>query len=237
MITVVDPDAVRAALSAGDLACPELGCAGTLRIWSPARARHVQLPGGQRRRLRPDRVRCRVCGVTHVLLPAWCLPRRAYSTDVIGTALLAAAQGAGCAGAAAAAGAPTATVRDWLRAVGRSAPALTAQAVTVAGAAGDADACWPRPTQPCSALTSAVNALAAAARAFHLVLTRPRPTPASRPATGTGIDYLAILAERHRRQLLHGLRLADPTGAATALSPWQTINVITAGRLLTARSG
>ena len=234
MITVVDPDAARAALSAGDLACPQSGCAGTLRIWSAARARHVQLPGGQRRRLRPDRARCRACGVTHVLLPAWCLPRRAYSSDVVGTALLAAAQGAGYAGAAAAAGAPTATVRDWLRAVGRSAPALTAQTLAVAGAAGEADACWPRPSQPCSALTSAVNALAAAARALHLVLTRPRLTP---PGRVTGIDYLAILAERHRRQLLHGLRLADPTGAAAALSPWQTINVMTAGRLLTARSG
>lgn len=235
MITVVDPDAARAALSAGDLACPQSGCAGTLRIWSAARARHVQLPGGQRRRLRPDRARCRACGVTHVLLPAWCLPRRAYSSDVVGTALLAAAQGAGYARAAAAASAPTATVRDWLRAVGRSAPALTAQALAVAGAAGEADACWSRPSQPCSALTSAVNALAAAARAFHLVLTRPRLTSAGGPVTG--IDYLAILAERHRRQLLHGLRLADPTGAAAALSPWQTINVMTAGRLLTARSG
>ena len=126
-------------------------------------------------------------------------------------------------------------MRDWLRAVGRSAPALTAQALTVAGAAGEADACWTRTTRPCSALTSAVNALAAAARAFHLALTRPRPASASGPVTG--IDYLALLAERHRRQLLHDLRLADPTGAAAALSPWQTINVITARRLLTSRSG
>lgn len=235
MITVVDPEAVRAALSAGDLACPESGCVGTLRIWSAARARHVQLPDGQRRRVSPDRARCRACGVTHVLLPAWCLPRRAYSSDVVGTALLAAAQGAGYARAAAGAGAPTSTVRDWLRAVGRSAPALTAQALTVAAAAGDADACWTRPTQPCSALTSAVNALAAAARAFKLVLTRPRPASVGGPLTG--INYLAILAERHRRQLLHGLRLADPTNAAAALTPWQMINVLTAGRLLTSRSG
>lgn len=174
MITVVDPDAARAALSAGDLACPESGCAGTLRIWSAARARHVQLPDGQRRRLRPDRARCRACAITHVLLPAWCLPRRAYSSDVVGTALLAAAQGAG-------------------------------------------------------------YACAAAARAFQVVPTRPRLASAGGPLTG--IDYLAILAERHRHQLLHGLRLADPTGVAAALSPWQTINVLTAGRLLTARSG
>lgn len=234
-MTVVDPDAARAALSAGDLACPESGCPGTLRIWSPARARHVQLPDGQRRRLRPDRARCRACGVTHVLLPAWCLPRRAYSSDTVGTALLAAAQGAGYARAAAAAGAPTATVRDWLRAVGRSAPALTAQAIAVAGAAGHGDSCWPRSSPPCSPLISAVHALGAAARAFHLVLIRPRP-----PSAGgrlTGIDYLAILGERHRRQLLHGMRLADPTGVVAGLTPWQAVNVLTAGRLLTARSG
>lgn len=235
MITVVDPDAARAALSAGDLACPQPGCAGALRIWSPARTRQVQLLGGTWRRLRPDRARCRACGVTHVLLPAWCLPRRAYSTDVVGTALLAAAQGAGYARAAAAAGTPTATVRDWLRAVGRSAPALTAQELAVAGAAGDADGCWLRPSRPCSALTSAVNALAGAARAFHLALARPRPARVG--GRVTGIDYLAILAERHRRGLLHGLRLADPTSAASDLPPWQTINVLTAGRLLTTRGG
>lgn len=142
---------------------PGAGLRGTLRIWSPARTRRVQLSAGQWCRLRPDRARCRACGVTHVLLPAWCLPRRAYSTEVVGAALLTAAQGAGYARAAAAAGAPKATVRDWLRAVGRSSAALTAQAVTIAGAVGDADACWPRPAHPCSALTSAVNALAAAA--------------------------------------------------------------------------
>ena len=230
---MVDSDAARAALSAGTLPCPQPGCAGALRIWSPARTRRVQLLGGQWRPLRPDRARCRACGVSHVLLPTWCLPRRAYSTEVVGAALLAAAQGAGYGRAAAAAGAPTTTVRDWLRAVGRAAPALTAQAVIVAGAAGEADACWPQPSRPCSALTSAVNALAAAARAFHLTLTRP-----SRPRWSvTGIDYLAIVAERHRRQLLHGLRLADPTSAASDLSPWHTINVLTAGRLLTTRNG
>ncbi len=235
MITVVDPDAARAALSVGDLPCPQPDCAGTLRIWSPARTRHVQLPGGQWRRLRPDRARCRACGVTHVLLPAWCLPRRAYSTEVVGAALLAAAQGAGYARAAAAAGAPTGTVRDWLRAVGRSAPALTAQALAVAGAAGEADSCWQRSSRPCSALTSAVTALAAAARAFHLTLTRASPARAG--GSVTGIDYLAIITERHRRQLLHGLLLADPTSAAADLSPWQTINVLTGGHLLTTRSG
>lgn len=235
MITVVDPDAARAELTAGRLGCPQPGCGGVLRVWSRARARRVRMPGGDLVRLCPDRARCRGCQVTHVLLPAWCLPRRGYGTEVVGTALLAAAQGAGCARAAAAAGAPAGTVRDWLRAVGRAAPALTARAVVVAQAAGDTDACWPTPSRPGSVLAGVVNALAAAARAFHLTLAAPRP-----PGPGgrlTGIDYLALVAERHRRALLHRLRLTDPTGAAAHLSPWQTINVITGGQLLTTAPG
>lgn len=236
MITVVDPDAARVALAAGQLACPEPGCDGILRVWSRARARRVRMPDGDLQRLRPDRARCRACGITHVLLPAWCLPRRGYGTEVVGAALLAAAQGAGCARAAAAAGAPTATVRDWLRAVARAAPELTARAVTVAQTAGDADACWPKPSsRPVSALAGAVNALAAAARAFHLSLARPMPPSPGGPLTG--IDYLAIVAERQRRSLLHRLRLADPSGAAAQLSPWQTVNVITGGQLLTTSPG
>jgi Domain of unknown function (DUF6431) len=231
VITVVDPDASRAVLAAGRLACPEPGCGGVLRVWSRARARRVRVRGGEVELLRPDRGRCRACGVTHVLLPAWCLPRRAYGTEVVGAALLAAADGAGYARAAAAADAPVGTVRDWLRAVARGAPGLTAQAVTVAEAAADAGACWPRPWRPGSALAGAVNALAAAARAFRLQLARPRP--AGPGGSLTGIDYLALVAERHRRSILRRLRLADPTGALAHVSPWQLINVITGGRLLT----
>jgi len=237
VITVVDPDAARAVLAAGRLTCPQSGCGGVLRVWSRARARRVRVRGGAVELLRPDRARCRACGVTHVLLPAWCLPRRAYGTEVVGAALLAAAEGAGCARAAAVARAPAGTVRDWLRAVARAAPALTARALAVAQAAGDADACSPRPARPVSALAGAVNALAAAARAFHLTLARPRPERPDRPSTGTGIDYLALVAERHRRSLLRQLRLGDPGGAVAHLSPWKTINVITGGQLLTTAPG
>ena len=45
--------------------------------------------------LRPDRARCRRCAVTQVLLPVWCVPRRGYGVEVVGAALLAAAEGAG----------------------------------------------------------------------------------------------------------------------------------------------
>jgi hypothetical protein len=45
--------------------------------------------------LRPRRARCVACGATQVLLPGSVLPRRADTTAVIGTALLASTRGAG----------------------------------------------------------------------------------------------------------------------------------------------
>ncbi len=97
----------------------------------------------------------------------------------------------------------------------RAAAALTAQAVTVAGAAGKADPCWPQPARcPCSSLTSAVNALAAAARAVHLTLTRP-----SRPRWSvTGIDYLGIVAEATAANCSTDCDWPTPS-AASDLSP------------------
>ena len=98
MITVVDPDAALRALLAGRLRCPEPGCEGALRVWSRARARRVRRLDGGLVTLRPDRARCRSCAVTHVLLPAWWLPRCGYDVEVVGAALLAAAEGAGLPG-------------------------------------------------------------------------------------------------------------------------------------------
>ena len=71
----------------------------------------------------------------------------------------------------------------------------------------------------------------AAARAFALHLSTPRPPGPGGPLTG--VDYLAVIAERHRRYVHRGLRLADPSGALAALRGWQLINLITGGRLLT----
>lgn len=48
----------------------------------------------------------------------------------------------------------------------------------------------------------------------------------------TGVDYLAVIAERHRRRLHRRLRLADPSGALAALRGWPLINLLTGGRLL-----
>ena len=70
----------------------------------------------------------------------------------------------------------------------------------------------------------------AAARAFVPYLYTPRP-----PGPGgllTGVDYLAVIAERHHRHLHRRLRLADPSGALAALRGWPLINLLTGGRLL-----
>jgi hypothetical protein len=56
-----------------------------------------------------------VRGVTHVLLPAWCLARRAVAVAVIGRALEAAAARAGFPAVARLAGCAPQTVWGWLR--------------------------------------------------------------------------------------------------------------------------
>jgi hypothetical protein len=67
--------------------------------------------------LRPRRARCRACRATHVLLPAVATPRRADTTAVIGSALLASARGTGYRRIAAQLDRPRSTVRRWIRAV------------------------------------------------------------------------------------------------------------------------
>ena len=60
--------------------------------------------------------------------------------------------------------------------------------------------------------------------------------PHAHPGPGgrlSGIDYLGILAERHRQHIHHQLRVVDPTGALAGLRGWPLINVLSRGRLLT----
>ena len=232
MITVVDVDAARRALTAGELACPRPGCAGILRVWSAARSRRVRGLGGTVVTLTPDRARCRSCKATTTLLPTWCLPRRGYTVEVVGAVLLAAAEGAGYRRAAAGVGAPAGTVRGWLHAARAGAAALTARVSGVVEAAGAGR--YPSQVPPVwqgRALPEAVAALGAAARAFVLALATPRrPGPGGRLS---GIDYLAILAERHRLHLHRQPGVVDPTGVLPGLRGWPLINVLTRGRLLT----
>jgi hypothetical protein len=232
VITVVDPDAARAALVAGELSCPRPGCGGRLRVWSRAKPRGVRGLDGTVVTVTPDRGRCRVCRVSHILLPAVCLPRRGYDVEVVGAALLAAAEGAGYRRAAEQVDVPASTVRGWIKAVRDGAAGLTAAVIGVIEAAG----ARLHPTQAPPvwrgrALPEAVAALGVAARAFVLDLASPRP-----PGPGgrlTGINYLAILAERHRLHIHRQLRVIDPTGALAGLRGWPLINVLTRGRLLT----
>ena len=116
MIVVRDDELAERALDTGQLRCHHAGCAGTLRRDGHARQRRARSRDGQDRVLRPRRVACRRCARVQVLLPAWCVPRRADDAETIGVAPLHAAQGRGHRPIAAMLGRPLSTVRGWLRA-------------------------------------------------------------------------------------------------------------------------
>ena len=114
MLTVTgDRGVVERQLAGGELACPS--CGGVLGGWGYVAERPVRILDGADVRVRPRRSRCRGCGGTHVLLPVWCLSRRADASAVIGAALVAAAAGAGFRKIAQVLGRPPSTVRRWLR--------------------------------------------------------------------------------------------------------------------------
>jgi hypothetical protein len=226
LIFVADVDGARRALRGGELRCPDCRD-GVLGPWGSARARSLRGAAGEPVEITPVRARCRAktCRRTHVLLPARALPRRAYTAEAAGAALLSEA------GAAAPAGVPAATARRWRRAVRRGAAGLVARATRVAEVfgAGAFPADGPQPKAG-SDLIAALEALGAAARLFTAGIAGPA-LPAV-PAAPSGIDYLALLEAAHRRELAAELRLADP-GAAGRLAPWPAVNVVTGGRLLT----
>lgn len=156
-------DAVAAArdLAAGQVACPACG-AGQLARWGHGRERVIRLPGGARARLRPLRARCRACRVTHLLLPAWCAPRRADAIEVIATAAGLAVAGQGHRAVAAALGVPPGTVRGWLRRLRLRAEQLRCHAMRVLAAL---DPHFEPPGPAASPLGDALNAVAAAVHA------------------------------------------------------------------------
>jgi hypothetical protein len=95
-----------------------------------------------------------------VLLPAWCLARRADAAAVIGVALEAKAAGAGHRAIAGLLGRPASTVRGWLRAFTARAE-LVRQAFTALAAGLVTDPPLPGPAG--TVLGDAVTAVAAAA--------------------------------------------------------------------------
>jgi len=236
VIIVGNPAAGRRALVGRQLECPKPACTGRLRPWSPARTRTVQRLGGTRLQVRPDRGLCTLCRATQVLLPAVCLPRRAYTVEVAGSVLLDVEHGKPVERAAAAHQVPASTARRWVATVTRAASALTAGAVGVASAFGDPTGCWPPFARPLGRLTGVLCALGGAAAAWTQAATAPAP----RAAAGalSGIDYLNLLAGDHRRQVLRGLGVADPDGAfGVSVTGWPLVNAVTGGRLLSTPGG
>ena len=161
MLTVNgDRDVVERQLAGGELGCPS--CGGVLGGWGNAAERRVRVLDGDDVRLRPCRSRCRGCGGTHVLLPAWCLLRRADAAGVIGAALEAAAAGGGHRKIAGLLGRPPSTVRGWLRRfAGQAEPVRAFFTVLLARTSPD-------PVMPAGAagpVAAAVSAVAGAAAA------------------------------------------------------------------------
>jgi hypothetical protein len=122
MIEVFDTAAARIALARRKLGCPD--CGQPLRPWGHARERTVRDLDGTLVRLRPDRTFCIGRDVTHVVLDAGLLPRRAYAAGLIGQALVAAALGSGHRRIARELAVPAGTVRGWIRGARRSAAEL-----------------------------------------------------------------------------------------------------------------
>ena len=160
MIEVFDTTAARSALARRKLPCP--GCGQALKPWGRARERTVRELGGALTVV-PDRARCTGCGVTHVVLGAGLLPRRAYAAGLIGQALVAAARGAGHRLIARELDVPHGTVRSWIRRARRSAGQLrTAGIQAVVSLDPDALPARDRPSE----LAYALDALGAAAVAL-----------------------------------------------------------------------
>jgi hypothetical protein len=136
VIVVLDETRAHEDLAGGLLRCP--GCGGRLQRWGSARGRSLRSSGGLTW-LRPRRVHCAPCKVTHVVLPAGAPARHAYTMDVVGPALLASATGQGHRRGAAGLGLPAGTVRGWIRRASARAEWLRASA-TVQAHAFDPDA-------------------------------------------------------------------------------------------------
>jgi hypothetical protein len=162
MIEVVNAAAARRALAGRMLRCP--GCGAVLAPWGHASARTVHDLDGARVTTRPDRARCTGCAATHVLLDAALLPRRGYTVQVVGHALVHAALGEPHREIADRLDAPLGTVRGWIRRARRSAHQLWTLGVQ-AMVALDRDTLptWER-SDP---LAAALDALAAAAFAVR----------------------------------------------------------------------
>jgi len=142
------------------------------RVACPECRRPMTFRSGYWRKADRDRLRffvcrgqCRPCDRSHALLPAFCLLGRLDTVEVIGAVLARVAAGWGVRRAAAEAGVPHSTARDWRRRHRARAPAL---AVGLAGLVAALGGPAPRLSgEPERAAVEAVGACwAAASRRF-----------------------------------------------------------------------
>lgn len=159
MITVPNTQDTDAQLAAAALVCPD--CGDRLAPWGFARWRSVR-GLAKKIRVRPRRTICVGCSTTHVLQPAELVPRRSVTVDVIGSVLLAAAEGAGHRSIAATRGFAAGTVRNWLRRFRANAESLR---ITATITATRLDPELPSLSGRAHPLAEAVDALGAVAAA------------------------------------------------------------------------
>jgi hypothetical protein len=187
-------DQAQQALDAGELGCTRQGCGGSFRRDGHARTRRVRTRSGVEQELRPQRVQCSRCAKVQVLLPAWCVPRRADDMQTIGTALLHAALGRGHRVIAAMLDRPVSTVRGWLRAARANAQRAGRYAYLLRRLMEPEEATlftrWP--LRPRTRLAHAVDDLgAAAAAARRRFGSHPEPNPWATLTTVGGFLLLA----------------------------------------------
>ena len=165
--------AARIALARRKRGCPD--CGQPLRPWGHARERTVRDLGGELVTVRPDRALCPGCEVTHVVLDARLLPRRANAAGLIGQALAAAALGSGHRRIARDLAVPAATVRGWIRGTRRSAAQQRITGIrTVVAHDQDALPARVHPDELGCALEHLGAAAMVAGRRFGLQHTSPR---------------------------------------------------------------
>ncbi len=206
VVTVsADPSSVESRLSAGEMLCPSC-LVGVLGGWGFARSRSIVGAAG---RLRPRRARCRVCRVTHVLLPVVLLLRRAYLAELVWAALQARAGGAGHRRIGVGLSVPSWTVRGWLR---RAAGRLEAARTVFLQHAVTAGVDVRIPASGGSGWADLVAAVAVAAGSLSVRFSS---------GLGSGAPSLALVASvaSGGRLLSPGWPVATPAGAATPVDP------------------
>ena len=140
--------------------CPS--CLVPVVFWS-GYWRHVRWQQGVERKIFIRRVRCRACGVTHALLPAFTLARRLDAADTAGAVIGQVAAGTcGVRPAAAAAGVPYTTARGWVRRFAARAAGLAVSFSALAAELGG-EVVRPRPDPLRSAVAAISVAFTAAA--------------------------------------------------------------------------